>query len=150
MRCFWPIADYIALNFTSPRRAIEPHSRLFESFVMDLGSAREELARHTARDVPLVPKISLDSIDGQRANVFSAAGCAAVIGLSGDLRILERAFAPLPIVSVGEIRTAADATSRLARGAPAVQIHRAFADGRPRVAREIAVSVATLLRAVAE
>ncbi len=141
MRALWPFADYLAVNLTSPRsperRRLEPACA---DFLAALGAERNALTRSSELCVPLAVKLLLDHASQPLVDVLKAAQIAGIIGVSGSvdvLRMASAAFDPIPIISVGGIRSAPDVAARLAAGAVLVQIFRAFVGGSPFLPRRI-------------
>ena len=142
MRALWPFADYLAINLTSPR---SPARRRLElapcaGFLAALGAERDALTRSSGLRVPLAMKLLLDHASQPLVEVLKAAQIAGIIGVSDSvdvLRTASAAFDPIPIISVGGIRSAPDVAARLAAGAMLVQIFRAFVGGSPFLPRRI-------------
>ena len=72
LRAAWPVADYIAINFSSPNtpglrdlQAAEPAARLLAS----LKSEQSNLAVETGRNVPIFMKVAPDVTDEQIAEL---------------------------------------------------------------------------------
>jgi len=142
MRALWPFADYLAVNLTSPRsparQRLEPSS--CAGFLAALGAEREALMRSSGLRVPLAVKLVLDHVSRPLIEVLKAARIAGIIGVSDSLAVVgtaSAAFDPIPVISVGGIRSAADVAARLAAGAVLVQIFRAFVVGSPFLPRRI-------------
>jgi dihydroorotate dehydrogenase len=142
MRALWPFTDYLAINLTSPR---SPARRRLElppcaGFLAALGAERDALTRSSGLRVPLAVKLLLDHASQPLVEVLKAAQIAGIIGVSDSvdvLRTASAAFDPIPIISVGGIRSAPDVAARLAAGAMLVQIFRAFVGGSPFLPRRI-------------
>jgi len=142
MRALWPFADYLAINLTSPR---SPARRRLElapcaGFLAALGAERDALTRSSGLRVPLAVKLLLDHASQPLVEVLKAAQITGIIGVSDSvdvLRTASAAFDPIPIISVGGIRSAPDVAARLAAGAMLVQIFRAFVGGSPFLPRRI-------------
>lgn len=142
MQRLWPFADYLVANLSSPhapqRSQASAETRL--AFVAALCAARDTLAHATGRTVPLAVKLALDPASPRLFGRLKATGLDAVIGVSTEPAVVAaaaQALAPIPLISVGGIRGAADIALRLACGAALVQVHRAFARGGPRYPRRV-------------
>lgn len=166
LRTLWGLADYLALNVSSPNtpglRDLQRPQRLAELLGLVAG-LNEELGRW-----PVLLKIAPDLDDAELADIVAAAtsaGTSGIIatnttaaregllspaagesgGLSGrplarrSLAVLERlrALTDLPLVSVGGIFTAADALERLVAGADLIQIYTSFVYRGPGVVGQV-------------
>lgn len=166
LRELWGLADYLALNVSSPNtpglRDLQRPARLAELLAL-ADALRAELGPW-----PLLVKIAPDLDDAELAEVVSVcegqqasgiiatnttlaregttdARAAEAGGLSGKplaaraLRVLERlrALSDLPIVAVGGIFSAEDALARFAAGADLLQVYSAFVYRGPGVVSEI-------------
>ncbi len=84
--------------------------------------------------MPLAVKLPLGAGSPLECERLRAAGLDGVVGVGADRTIIEEvalSLAPVPLISVGGVRSAADIAARLARGAALVQVHRAFTQGGP-------------------
>jgi len=170
LRDVWAVADYLALNVSSPNtpglRSLQERQPL-EALLRLVARLRAELG-----DKPVLLKIAPDLADGALLDAAAAAethGLAGLIatnttivrdgltsahaaetgGLSGRplaarslevLRLL-RAGTELPIVSVGGVSSGADAVERLRAGASLVQVYTAFIYGGPGIVRAMNAAV---------
>lgn len=142
MSALWSLADYLVINLTSPR---SPDRRRLDSaqccgLLLRFAEQREFLARATGRRVPLTVKLSLDEASSALIEAVKSVRIAGVIGVSGNINAVRDAvvaFDPIPVISVGSVRNAADVSARLALGATLVQIYQAFVDGSPSLPRRI-------------
>ena len=142
MRALWPFTDYLAINLTSPRSPARGRLELppCAGFLAALGAERDALTRSSGLRVPLAVKLLLDHASQPLVKVLKAAQIAGIIGVSDSVEVLRTAsaaFDPIPIISVGGIRSAPDVAARLAAGAMLVQIFRAFVGGSPFLPRRI-------------
>ncbi len=151
MRRLWPFADYLVANLSSPhapqRSQAEADTRL--AFVAALCAARDALADTTGRAVPLAVKLALDPASPRLISRLKATGLDAVIGVTAEPTVVAaaaQALAPVPLISVGGICSAADIALRLACGAALVQVHRAFARGGPRYPRRVLANLEAMRR----
>jgi len=168
LRSAYPVADYVAVNISSPNtpglrdlQSAESTARLIETLKIEQTKLQAEHGKY----VPLVLKVAPD-LDDQHitdlAKVFLETGLDGLItnnttisreavtgytlaeqagGLSGaplterSLDVLKAFKAEvgdkLPIISVGGIMTADDATARLDAGASLVQLYTGFVYGGP-------------------
>ncbi len=83
LRSFAPVADYLAVNVSSPNtvglRRLQARDRL-EDLLKDLADERGLLAGHIGRQVPLLVKLAPDLSD---AELEDAVGAALVAGIEG-------------------------------------------------------------------
>ena len=164
---FAPLADYLAVNVSSPNtpglRSLESGPDLDE-LLHRLVASRDRCGAAIGREVPLVVKLSPDSIDlASAVTVIDQSGVDGIIvtntttrrpgvtsaeggGLSGaPLRSLSletlrrvRGMTELPLIASGGIMTTADAEERLVAGASLVQLYTGFVYEGPRLVRAIA------------
>lgn len=166
LRSVWPVADYLALNVSSPNtpglRSLQAREPL-EALLALAARLRDELGHK-----PVLLKIAPDLSDDELLAIVEAAeahGVAGLIatnttierpelrsahaaqagGLSGRplaarslavLRLL-RAATELPLVSVGGIADGADVVERLLAGATLVQVYSAFIYRGPGLLRSV-------------
>ena len=156
LRAAWPVADYIAINFSSPNtpglrdlQAAEPAARLLAS----LKSEQSNLAAETGRHVPIFMKVAPDVTDehiAELSRVFLDEGLDGLIATNTTLSrapLTERstevigAFASelkgrIPIIGVGGIMNGADAVAKIKAGASLVQLYTGFVYRGPDLIRE--------------
>ncbi len=176
LREVWPVADYLAINVSSPNtpglRSLQEHGPL-EALLGLVARLRSELGSR-----PVLLKIAPDLENAallDAAAVAESHGLAGLIatntttargglrsplaaeagGLSGRplaaralevLRLL-RSHTSLPLVSVGGVWSGADVVERLTAGASLVQIYTAFVYRGPALLREAADAVLAALDA---
>jgi dihydroorotate dehydrogenase len=164
---FAPLADYLAINVSSPNTAglrdLERPDAL-AALLRDIVVRRDEAARRLGRAVPLLVKLSPDSeAPGALGAVAADAGADGLIvgntttardgmtaglpvgGLSGEplgplaARRLDEviAGAGLPVIACGGVMTADDVDQRLAAGAILVQIYTGLVYRGPRLVHEV-------------
>ncbi len=136
MRLLSPHAEYLTANLSSPDAKLRQRDAACRrvDFIAALCRARDALADETGRRVPLAVKIPLGAASPMEAERLRAAGLDAVVGVGADAAMIEAvavSLAPVPLISVGGVRSAADIAARLARGAVLVQVHGAFTRGGP-------------------
>ena len=151
MRRLWPFADYLVANLSSPHAPLRSQAAADTclAFVAALCAARDALADTTGHTVPLAVKVLLDFASPQLISGLKTTGLDAVIGVTAEPAVVAeaaQALAPVPLISVGGIRSAADIALRLACGAALVQVHRAFARGGPRYPRRVLANLKALPR----
>lgn len=142
MRALWPYADYLVANLSGPRavRRCDAEPTEYARFLMALREEQERLKTATGCSVPLAVKVG---IDGARTELLQQLRCAApdaVIGVTADPLVLADAvgaLAPVAVISVGGIRTSADAAERLARGACLLQVFRGLIRTGPLLPRRL-------------
>lgn len=163
---FAPLADYLAVNVSSPNTKGLRSLEMAESLAPVLGrisAARDAAERRVPVAVKLSPDIDPSVLDGV-VGAIEAAGLDGVVvtntttqrpggvggsetgGLSGSplrelaLGVLERVrtLTGLPLIASGGIMTADDARRRLDAGAALVQVYTGFVYRGPRLVREIA------------
>lgn len=163
---FAPLADYLAVNVSSPNTKGLRRLEMAESLAPVLGrisAARDAAERRVPVAVKLSPDIDPSLLDGV-VGAIEAAGLDGVVvtntttqrpggvgesetgGLSGGplrelaLGVLEhvRSLTELPLIASGGIMTADDARRRLEAGAALVQLYTGFVYRGPRLVREIA------------
>ncbi len=162
----WPVADYLALNVSSPNtpglRSLQRTEPLLSLLGVAAGLGRELGVR------PVLVKLAPDLDDAEIPEVVDAAvrgGAAGLVvtnttvarvgltsarrseagGLSGRplarraLRVLElvREVTDLPVVAVGGIGGAQDAVDRFRAGADLLQLYTAFIYRGPRVITDV-------------
>ena len=136
MRLLMPYADYLTANLSARHAGLRQHDAAWRriGFVAALCRARDALASETGRRVPLAIKVPLGVASPMEFERLRAVGLDAVVGVGADETVIEEvalSLAPVPLVSVGGIRSSADIAARMARGATLVQLHRAFTRGGP-------------------
>ena len=164
---FAPLADYLAVNVSSPNtpglRSLELGSELGE-LLHRLVARRDRAVATLGRVLPLVVKLSPDSTDLESTvAAIDQSGVDGIIvtntttrrpgvtssesgGLSGaplgalSLETLRRVreLTDLPLIASGGIMTADDAEQRLAAGASLVQLYTGFVYEGPRLVGAIA------------
>lgn len=163
---FAPLADYLAVNVSSPNTKGLRRLEMAESLAPVLGrisAARDAAERRVPVAVKLSPDIDPSLLDGV-VGAIEAAGLDGVVvtntttqrpggvgeseigGLSGGplrelaLGVLEhvRSLTELPLIASGGIMTADDARRRLEAGAALVQLYTGFVYRGPRLVKEIA------------
>jgi dihydroorotate dehydrogenase len=143
MRALWAFADYFVVNLTSSRNPGQPRLEpsQYASFLAGLRAEQEALTRSSGRHVSLAVKFALEHTSRALIEILKAERVAGIVAVSDRVDVLDTAsaaFDPIPIISVGGIRSAADAVARLAAGAVLVQICRAFVGGSPLPRRIVA------------
>ena len=161
LRAAWPVADYIAINFSSPNtpglrdlQAAEPAARLLAS----LKSEQSNLAAETGRHVPIFMKVAPDVTDEVLDGLIATNTTLSRVGVEANPRheeagglsgapLTERstevigAFASelkgrIPIIGVGGIMNGADAVAKIKAGASLVQLYTGFVYRGPDLIRE--------------
>ena len=147
LRAAWPVADYIAINFSSPNtpglrdlQAAEPAARLLAS----LKSEQANMAAETGRQVPIFMKVAPDVTDEQiteLSRVFLDEGLDGLIASSVVIPSPHMDFASelkgrIPIIGVGGIMSGADAVAKIKAGASLVQLYTGFIYRGPNLIRE--------------
>ena len=166
LRAAYGVADYIAVNLSSPNtpglrdlQGEEASARLLEQ----LKKEQQALAKEHGKQVPLLFKVAPD-LDpphvSSLARVFLNGGLDGLIATNTTLargrplteRSTEiiRAFAgefggKIPIIGVGGISCAADAVEKIEAGASLVQIYSAFIFQGPRLVKECVTALDGLL-----
>jgi dihydroorotate dehydrogenase len=163
---FAPLADYLAVNISSPNteglRSLEVADAL-RPILGRIAATRDNMERRPPVAVKLSPDIDATLLDGVVGAVEDAGLDGVVVtntttsrpggvgreetgGLSGGplrdiaLGVLERVrtLTNLPIIASGGIMTPDDARRRLDAGAALVQLYTGFVYRGPRLVREIA------------
>ncbi len=84
LRTFAPVADYLAINVSSPNtpglRSLQTRQAL-EALLRPLAGARAELAGELGRAVPLLVKLAPDLAPDQLDGALEASACAGMDGL---------------------------------------------------------------------
>ncbi|HZP93943.1 MAG TPA: hypothetical protein VFB20_13810 [Burkholderiales bacterium] len=149
----WQVADYFTLNLGSLVPALAADRGLLVSFLARIKDRRHALASERNRRVPILVKLQLR--EDTRLETARLAECIAAFGFDGILAatgdngagkagpagllqhlgaVVEKKTA---IVSVGGIRSPADAIERLRAGATMIQIHRALLRPGSEIARAL-------------
>jgi dihydroorotate dehydrogenase len=152
----WRFADYFTLNLGSLVPALAEDRGLLRSLLERIKGCRLALEFEHYRHVPIVVKLQLR--DDMWEEMERLAECIVAVGFEGILaatepngaspedpsRLLRRLARIVgdkaAIISVGEIRSPADALERLQAGATLIAIHRALLWPGPAVARGIAAA----------
>lgn len=170
-----PVADYIAVNISSPNtpnlRELQKADKL-EELLGALVSRNADLGRH-----PLLVKIAPDlneaevesivdicvrhkidgiiatnttiSRDGLRSNIDETGGLSGKPLEQRSNEVISQIYryskGKLPIIGVGGIFTAEDAFAKVAAGASLIQAYTGFVYGGPTFARDIASGLAAIL-----
>jgi dihydroorotate dehydrogenase len=138
-----PLADYVVANLSAPTMQRNGNSQGVERLLQSLSTARDALTSLHGRRTPLLVKLEGG---GHGTAIPTAIAAARALGLDGIILVSDclhrlhaicRAIDPLPVISVGGIRTASDARHRLTAGAALIQIHRAFTEGGTAHLRQI-------------
>jgi dihydroorotate dehydrogenase len=173
VRLFAPLADYLAINVSSPNtvglRRLQGRE-LLEGLLGAIAAERRHLPKNPPVLVKLAPDLTEEELD-DALDVLLRTGMDGVIatnttlsraglrspqreesgGLSGEplgrrslavlQQIVKRLAGQLPVVSVGGIMSAAEATARLEAGAALVQVYTGLVYAGPGL-------VSTIVRAV--
>lgn len=160
MEKLWEFADYFTVNLgvrAGPDLHMAEHSTTLHNVLTAAKDKQASLSRITGLHRPLVVKVDLhrgntDSLIS-RVSEFEFDGLI----LSGDTKLEEMQHMlhtleqvvkatnnQIPIISVGGIRKAQDATDRLSAGASLVQVYSGLVESGPFLPRRINASITSL------
>jgi dihydroorotate dehydrogenase len=135
LRMAYPHADYLCGNLSAPHSGRDGGAPGALDLIAQLKTERDRLAAAMGVRRPLLMKLAAGEGD-QPLPAALAESCRleldGIVLVSSDLRriaAVSRAVAPLSVISVGGIETAAHVVARLAGGATLVQVHKAFVAG---------------------
>lgn len=136
MRQAYPFADYLCVNLTSPRAGRDGNSRGVVELIGKLKTERNVCAAAVGRRAPLLIKVD----GGEYGDPFPVAvvearrqeldGIVLVCSCLRRLAAMKSYLGSLSLISVGGVRTAEQANSRIKVGAALVQVHRAFVENK--------------------
>lgn len=136
IRQVYPYADYLCANLTSPRAHRDGNSRGVDELIKRMKTERDLCATAIGRQAPLLIKIDGgEHRDPIPMAMFEARrqeldGIVLVCSCLRRIAAMKSHLGSLTLISVGGIRTAEQATSRINVGAALVQVHRVFIEDK--------------------
>ncbi|HEY0834302.1 MAG TPA: hypothetical protein VGE72_10385 [Azospirillum sp.] len=147
LRAHWDQADYLAANLSSPFFRRDGDTAGLDRLVGRLKREQAEQADATGRTVPLTLKLHAGEEGTPLPAAVHAARAHGVDGLvlvsdsPRRLAAVTAALDPMPVISVGGVRSSWDVQERLAAGAALVQVYTAFVRGGARYPRRLLAAI---------